>query len=261
MTTEDPPPASLPEIPVVSERRFFAGPQPRWEELRWATAVFREFLRGFRVLHFVGPCVTVFGSARPVEGQPTYEQARVVGKSLAQLGFTVMTGGGPGLMEAANRGAKEAGGVSVGCNIRLPAEQHPNRYLDTWIEFHHFFVRKVMLAKYSYAFVVMPGGFGTLDEAFEAATLVQTGKIKQFPIVFIGTEYWAPIRQMVERQLAAGAVSEADAALLTFTDSVEEAMALIEEAALGRLGLARTPPPLRRRRWLFERAVRRPSSR
>lgn len=251
MDTEPPPPSPSPTRPV-SERRFFAGPQPRFEEFGWAVAVFWEFLRGFRVLHFVGPCVTVFGSARFPDSHPYYEQARSVGRALAETGFTVMTGGGPGLMEAANRGARDAGGRSVGCNIRLPAEQHPNQYLDTWIEFGHFFVRKVMLAKYSYAFVVLPGGFGTLDEAFEAATLVQTGKVRRFPIVFVGTDFWAPVRELVERQVAAGAVDVGDAELLTFTDSIEEAMRLIEGAALGRLGLARTRPRPRRRWWLLE---------
>jgi uncharacterized protein (TIGR00730 family) len=137
-----------------------------------------EFVRGFRALHFVGPCVTVFGSARFKEDHPYYALGREVGRELARAGFTVMTGGGPGIMEAANRGAKEVGGRSVGCNIELPAEQKPNQYLDRFITFHHFFVRKVMLVKYSYAFVALPGGFGTLDEIFETATLVQTGKIR-----------------------------------------------------------------------------------
>ena len=237
----------------VQERRFFAGPQSRLSETAWALGVFGEFFRSFRVLHFIGPCVTVFGSARYSEGHPSYQHARDVGAALARAGFTVMTGGGPGLMEAANRGAREAGGRSVGCNIQLPAEQKPNRYLDVWIELEHFFVRKIMLAKYSYAFVVMPGGFGTLDEAFEAATLVQTGKIRQFPIVFMDTEFWAPLRALINHQVEEGAVTHQDAGLLTFTDSVEEAAALIEDAARSRFGLTTTPPRLRRRWWLLER--------
>src|SRR6266850_6078740 len=149
-----------------------------------------DFLRGFRVLHFVGPCVAVFGSARIKAGSPDYELARKIGAGLSRMGFTVMTGGGPGLMEAANRGAKEAGGRSVGCNILLPTEQTPNSYVDRMVTFRYFFVRKVMLVKYSYAFVVLPGGFGTIDELFEALTLIQTRKILDFPVVLMGVDYW-----------------------------------------------------------------------
>lgn len=236
----------------MQERRFFAGPQSRFVELAWALGVFGELLHAFRVLHFVGPCVTVFGSARYGEGHASYQRAREVGAALAAAGFTVMTGGGPGLMEAANRGAREAGGRSVGCNIQLPLEQKPNAYLDVWIEFQHFFVRKIMLAKYSYAFVVMPGGFGTLDEAFEAATLVQTGKMRQFPIVFMDTEFWAPLRSLIKQQVEQGAVSQLDAELLVFTDSAEEAATLIEQAARLRFGLSYVRPNPRRRWWLFE---------
>lgn len=250
-----------PPSPVVSgrkeqggqERQFFAGPQSRLTELRWALGVFNEFFRAFRVLHFIGPCVTVFGSARFGEGHPIYAQAQEMGAALARAGFTVMTGGGPGLMEASNRGARDAGGRSVGCNIQLPMEQKPNAYLDVWIELKHFFVRKIMLAKYSYAFVVMPGGFGTLDEAFEAATLVQTEKIKRFPIVFIDTAFWAPLRTLIQHQIEAGTVTQQDADLLVFTDSVEEATALIEEAARSRFGLTYAGPHPRRRWWLLER--------
>src|SRR5258706_11253784 len=163
--------------------RFLEGPQRRLAELARAIRIFCEFIRGFRTLHFVGPCVTVFGSARFTEIHPYYRLARLTGAGLARLGFTVMTGGGPGIMEAANRGAKDAGGRSIGCNITLPQEQKPNAYLDKFVEFRYFFVRKVMLVKYSYAFIVMPGGYGTLDEVFETAVLVQTGKIRNFPII------------------------------------------------------------------------------
>ena len=162
------------------EVRFLEGPQNRTSELLRAVRIFCEFMRGFRALHFVGPCVTVFGSARFSESHPYYEMARQCGSGLARAGFTVMTGGGPGIMEAANRGAKEAGGRSIGCNIELPEEQKPNRYLDRWITFRHFFVRKVMLVKYSYAFIALPGGFGTLDEIFEAATLDSNRQDPQF---------------------------------------------------------------------------------
>ena len=167
--------------------RFLEGPQPRGFELWHAVQIFAEFIRGFRALHFVGPCVTVFGSARFAETHRYYAMGRDVGARLARAGFTVMTGGGPGIMEAANRGAREVGGRSLGCNIELPHEQRPNSYLDRWITFRHFFVRKVMLVKYSYAFVALPGGFGTLDEVFETATLIQTGKIQQFPLSPHGT--------------------------------------------------------------------------
>src|SRR5262249_45288353 len=166
--------------------RFLQGPPKRGHELIRAVRIFFEFMRGFRSLHFLGPCVTVFGSARFKDGHPYYELGRTVGAGLARAGFTVMTGGGPGIMEAANRGAKDAGGFSVGCNIELPQEQRPNPYLDRWITFRHFFVRKVMLVKYSYAFVALPGGFGTLDEVFETATLIQTRKIQEFPLVLMG---------------------------------------------------------------------------
>jgi uncharacterized protein (TIGR00730 family) len=153
----------------------------------------RDFIRGFRVLHFVGPCVTVFGSARIKSDSPYYELARKMGAAIAQLGFTVMTGGGPGIMEAANRGAKEAGGRSVGCNIELPHEQKPNLYLDRFVTMHYFFVRKMLLVKYSYAFVILPGGAGTLDEMFEAITLIQTRRMTNFPVVIMGTDYWDEI--------------------------------------------------------------------
>src|SRR6187455_2345489 len=178
---------------VNEERTFLSGPRARLSELKLAIKFFLEFVRGFRALHFVGPCVTVFGSARFKEDHPYYALGREMGKRLAQLGLTVMTGGGPGIMEAANRGAKEAGGCSIGCNIILPHEQHPNPYLDLFVEFPHFFVRKVMLVKYSYAFVALPGGFGTLDEIFEVATLVQTRKIQDFPLVLVGREFWQPL--------------------------------------------------------------------
>jgi len=171
------------------ERYFLEGPHSRRSELLFSIRVFREFIRGFRALHFVGPCVTVFGSARFTEDHPYYAIARSVGRELAKTGFTVMTGGGPGIMEAANRGAREEHGLSVGCNIRLPKEQKPNRYLNTWVTFDHFFVRKVLLFKYSYAFVILPGGFGTADEMFEALTLIQTAKISHFPVIILGKEY------------------------------------------------------------------------
>jgi len=164
-------------VPRPTEKVFYSGPRSRVSELRFAFRIFKQFIRGFRALHFTGPCVTVFGSARFDEGHPYYQLSRKVGRAIADLDFTVMTGGGPGLMEAANRGARDANGRSIGCNIHLPREQQPNPYLDRYVTLEHFFVRKVLLCKYSYAFVIMPGGFGTMDELFEVLTLVQTGKI------------------------------------------------------------------------------------
>lgn len=248
---DDDPPAAPPR--PVSERRFFAGPQSRRSELWWAIRVFWEFIQGFRALHFVGPCVTVFGSARYSEGHPYYELAREVGHRLSHAGFSVMTGGGPGIMEAANRGAREAGGPSIGCNIRLPMEQAPNPYLDKWIEFDHFFARKVMLVKYSYAFVVMPGGFGTLDEAAEAMTLIQTKKIKDFPVIFVGTQFWEPFRQFVRQSLLGQlTVDPEDVDRVLFTDSPQAAVDAIRLAAVDQFNLEYGRPPVRRRWWFGE---------
>ncbi|MEO8377797.1 MAG: TIGR00730 family Rossman fold protein, partial [Candidatus Sumerlaeota bacterium] len=197
----------------------------------------RDFLRGFRVLHFVGPCVTVFGSARIPDNSPHYKLAREMGGAIARLGFTVMTGGGPGIMEAANRGAKEAGGRSVGCNIELPFEQAPNAYLDRCVRLHYFFVRKALLIKYSYAFVVMPGGAGTLDELFEALTLIQTGKIKNFPIVIMGTEYWMEQLAFLQKSARIGMISASELKLVYATDSVEEAIEHIRQRTIEPFGL------------------------
>jgi uncharacterized protein (TIGR00730 family) len=236
------------------ERRFLQGPQARGFELRKAVRIFFELLKGFRALHFVGPCVTVFGSARFKEDHPYYAMARSLGARLVDAGFTVMTGGGPGVMEAANRGAREAGGTSVGCNIELPQEQMPNAYLDHWVTVRHFYVRKVMLVKYSYAFVALPGGFGTMDELFEVATLVQTGKVKDFPIVLMGSDYWKPMLDFLrDRMLGEQTIDPGDLGRLRLTDSPEEAAAWVLDAATQRFGLTYGGrPPLRpRRRWWF----------
>ncbi len=234
------------------ERRFLQGPQSRGSELWRALRIFFEFVGAFRKLHFVGPCVTVFGSARFTEGHRYYELARETGRQLAQAGFTVMTGGGPGLMEAANRGAKEVGGYSVGCGIDLPVPQATNQYLDLALEFKHFFVRKVMLVKYSYAFIALPGGYGTFDEIFEAATLVQTRKIKDFPIVLIGTEYWNALYDLLSTTLVReGTLDQSDMRLLLMTDSPQEAVRSIREVAVGRFGLS-YGPRIKRRWFLWE---------
>ncbi len=212
----------------TKESVFLDGPGRRQFELFFAVRVFWEFIRGFRALHFVGPCVTVFGSARFKEGHTYYEAAREVGKRIAiDLGMTVMTGGGPGVMEAANRGAQEAGGPSVGCNIILPIEQSENPYLDKFVTIRYFFVRKVLLVKYSYAFVIMPGGLGTMDEFFETLTLVQTKKISGFPIVIMGTKFYKPLQEFLKFMADQGTVSLEDLDLVLFTDDPAEATAHI----------------------------------
>ena len=193
------------------------------------------------MLHFVGPCVTVFGSARFKEDHSYYAMARDVGARLTDIGFTVMTGGGPGIMEAANRGAREAGGRSIGCNIILPQEQQANPYLDRVVTFRYFFVRKVMLVKYSYAFIVMPGGVGTMDELFEALTLIQTKKILSFPVVLMGEEYWQPLVDLLKRMVEAGTISASDLDLVMVTDSVDEAMAHVQKHAIEKFGLRKAP--------------------
>jgi uncharacterized protein (TIGR00730 family) len=244
--TELPPRSDLHHI------EFLDGPKSRLSELGRIFRIAGEFLRGFRHLHFVGPCVTVFGSARFKEDHSYYALAREVGQRLARAGATVMTGGGPGIMEAANRGAREAGGYSIGCNIRLPVEQEPNPYLDRWITFRYFFVRKVMLVKYSYAFVVMPGGFGTLDELFEAVTLVQTRKIDSFPVILMGVDYWAPLLAFLRHTLVgAGTISESDLDLLTPTDSPDEVEGIIRRTLAGNKSAIAARP--RRIRLLMER--------
>ena len=229
------------------DRRFLAGPQSRLRELLWALRILCEFIRGFRALHFLGPCVTVFGSARFPETHRYYEMARRVGALLARDGFTVMTGGGPGIMEAANRGAREAGGRSIGCNIELPKEQQPNTYLDRWVTFRHFFVRKVMLVKYSYAFIAMPGGFGTLDEVTEAATLIQTGKISHFPLVLMGVEFWKPLLDFMRGTLIKEGTIGPDEVDFFVTDSPEEAAAHVRRVGMERFGL--TYGPKMKPRW------------
>ncbi|MCB9907182.1 MAG: TIGR00730 family Rossman fold protein [Planctomycetes bacterium] len=213
------------------EREFLGGPLTRLKELGSSLRIFGEFIRGFRRMHFVGPCVTVFGSARFGADDPYYAQAREAGSLLAKAGFTVVTGGGPGIMEAANRGAVEADGFSVGCNIELPHEQRPNPYLNLWIEFRYFFVRKVILVKYSLAFIAFPGGYGTMDEIFETATLIQTGKIQRFPFILIGREYWQPLIRLLIEMKAKGTIADDDTRFLFVTDSVEEAVAHIQRAA------------------------------
>lgn len=237
----------------AEEIRFLHGPQRRGFEFARTARIFTEFIRGFRALHFVGPCVTVFGSARFDENHEYYVLAREVGRELARAGFTVMTGGGPGIMEAANRGAKDVGGRSIGCNIELPMEQAPNPYLDRWVDFRYFFIRKVMLVKYSYAFIVLPGGFGTLDEIFETATLIQTGKIRNFPLVVMGRKFWQPMFDFVTGTLVKrGTINPEDVDRVVITDDPMEAVETIKRVTMRDFGLSYAPA-VKRRRWLGER--------
>jgi uncharacterized protein (TIGR00730 family) len=228
---------------------FLEGPKSRGYELFFAWRVFWQFLRGFRNLHFIGPCVTVFGSARFDEDHEYYHLAREIGKKIAELGMTTMTGGGPGIMEAANRGAFENGGRSVGCNIKLPFEQKANPYVQKSITFEHFFVRKVLLVKYSYAFIIMPGGFGTMDELFETLTLVQTKTITAFPIVLFGKQYFQPMLDMINDMIEEGTISKQDMDLVFITDSTEEAINFIHNYVRTNY----TVKPRKHYWWFFEK--------
>jgi uncharacterized protein (TIGR00730 family) len=216
----------------TEDRRLLEGASPLpsfidtdpWRVLR----IQAEFTEGFDALAAIGPAVSVFGSARVQSRDRMYRAARRLGSGLARRGFAVITGGGPGIMEAANRGAREGGGLSVGCNIELPFEQAMNRYVDLGIEFRYFFVRKTMFVKYAEAFVIFPGGFGTLDELFESLTLIQTGKVIHFPVVLIGTEYWAGLLAWVKAVVQAQRkIGPDDLQLITVTDDVDAACRLI----------------------------------
>jgi uncharacterized protein (TIGR00730 family) len=231
------------------EHVYLEGPKSRGYEFAFAFRVFWEFIRGFRTLHFAGPCITVFGSARFDENHPYYKAAMEFGKQIASLGFTVMTGGGPGIMEAANRGAFEHGGNSIGCNIQLPFEQKPNPYVQKSITFEHFFVRKVILVKYSYAFIIMPGGFGTMDEFFETLTLVQTKTITQFPIVLFGKQFYKELEEYMEYLAIHGTISREDLSLVLITDSIDEAMEYIRKFIRGNYEVK----PRKRLWWLLEK--------
>src|SRR5215471_3928705 len=208
---------TLLERTAIEELSHHADP---WRVLR----ILSEFVEGFDALNEVGPAVTVFGSARTQRDDPYYAAGRALGAALARRGFAVITGGGPGMMEAVNRGCHEAGGLSVGCNIELPREQSLNPYVDLGVEFRYFFVRKNMFVKYAQGFVIFPGGLGTLDELFESLTLAQTGKIEHFPIVLFGTTYWQGLLDwMRDHVLSAGAIAADDLKLMTLTDDPEEA--------------------------------------
>lgn len=225
------------EKPKQKPINYLEGPRSRTDELIFTIKVVFQFIKGFRALHFVGPCITVFGSARFKEDHVYYNTARALSAKIAQLGFTIMTGGGPGIMEAANRGAKDVGGRSVGCNIELPFEQHPNPFLDKWTSIKFFFVRKVLLLKYSYGFVVMPGGFGTMDEFFEALTLIQTGMMKRFPIIIMGSEFHEDLVKYIEDMKTVGTISPDDSHLYLITDDIDEAIQHISKNCIIPFGL------------------------
>jgi len=235
-----------------SEIEFLEGRQSRVREFYFTLKVVWEFVKGFRTLHFVGPCITIFGSARLREGDPDYEQTREISSKIAKLGFTIMTGGGPGIMEAANRGAREVGGRSVGVNIELPFEQHPNPYLDRSIDIRYFFVRKVLLLKYSYGFVIMPGGYGTLDEFFETMTLIQTKKIDKFPVVVMNQAYHTRLMEYIDTMIERGTVSPEDKKLFLYTDSIDEAVEYLHRNTIDPFQLKKESKQWRPFRWLFE---------
>lgn len=237
--------------PIIppKEHVYLDGPKSRGYELAFAWKVLSQFLMGFRCLHFVGPCIAVFGSARFKEGNEYYEKAREFGKRIAQIGFTTMTGGGPGIMEAANRGAFENGGRSVGCNIRLPFEQVGNKYVQTSVTFEHFFVRKTLMIKYSYAFIIMPGGFGTMDEFFETLTLIQTKTLTTFPMVMFGKEFYKDVWEEMQVMAAKGTISKADMDLVLFTDDVNEAIEHITKYIRTNYKIK----PRKKLWWLFEK--------
>jgi hypothetical protein len=237
--------------PIIppKEHVYLEGPKSRGYELKFAWKVFYELVAATRKLYFVGPCITVFGSARFKEDHEYYICAQEFGKRIAEMGFTTLTGGGPGIMEAANRGAFEAGGMSVGCNIKLPFEQVNNKYLHRFMTFEFFFTRKTLLIKYSYAFIIMPGGFGTLDELFETLTLIQTKTITGFPVVMFGRSFYKELMEAIHDMAAKGTISEEDLNLVLLTDDVDEAMAHIRKYIQTNYKIK----PRKRLWWLFEK--------
>jgi uncharacterized protein (TIGR00730 family) len=237
--------------PIIPPKQhvYLDGPKSRSYEIRFVWKVFRELVSAIRTLHFVGPCITVFGSARFKEGHEYYTSACEFGKRIAAIGFTTMTGGGPGLMEAANRGAFDAGGMSVGCNIKLPFEQVENKWLHKSMTFEYFFTRKTMLIKYSYAFIIMPGGFGTMDEFFETLTLIQTKTITGFPVVLYGVEYYKELMEAMHDMAKRGTISEADMDLVLLTDDIDHAIEHIRKYIQTNYKIK----PRRPLWWLFEK--------
>src|SRR5213594_1184995 len=228
------------QIPPDERRTSFTHTDP-WRVLR----IMGEFVEGFDTLSDVRNAVTVFGSARTKAGDPYYEKAVETGRLLAKEGFAIITGGGPGVMEAANRGAQEGNGLSIGCNIELPFEQGTNPYVARAVNFRYFFVRKTMFVKYSTAFIVFPGGYGTMDELFEALTLVQTGKVKQFPVVLFGKKYWGGLADWLkERVVGEGKIAPEDLNLFLLTDDPTEALGWIVDARERRTRAYRAMAPM-----------------
>ena len=222
MSASTPNPVGMFSDTSTSEEQLLTGRDSRTQEFLRVARISREFIDGFRALHFVPPCVTFFGSARFGEGTPEYDAARALAARVAGLGWTVMTGGGPGLMEAANRGAKDVGGRSIGATIDIGREP-ANKYLDQHVPFHYFFARKVVLVKYSAGYVILPGGVGTLDEMFEALTLMQTGRLADFPVILFGRGYWGGLLEWLrDPLLAKGAISPPDLSRLVITDDPED---------------------------------------
>ena len=229
-TTEDK------KLLVRQERAAFKDTDT-WRSLR----ILAEFVEGFDALAQIGPAITVFGSARVKPGDPAYDLAREIGKLLAEEGYAVITGGGPGVMEAANRGCQEGGGLSVGCNIELPHEQDINDYVDLGVQFRYFFARKTMFVKYADGFVIMPGGYGTLDELMEALTLIQTGKIEHFPVILVGSEFFGPFLAWMKATLAGqGMIAPQDLDLIQVTDDPKQVIEIVREAARNRDAAAAT---------------------
>jgi hypothetical protein len=233
---------------------FLEGPQSRWADFRQTIRTVIDFIKGYRVLHFAGPCICIFGSARFKPENKHYKNAEAMAKAIGNLGFTIMTGGGPGIMEAANKGAQSIGAKSVGVNIELPFEQKENPYLDKFVNIKYFFVRKTLLIKYAYGFVVMPGGFGTMDELFEALTLIQTGKIKNFPIIIFDKEYHKSLIALIEDMKHEGTISPEDLDLIIFTDSIDETVSHIKNV-ISRFGLVPTSKRNKPLKWLLESEV------
>lgn len=237
----------------VEEKLLLQGPGSRFRELFRAFKIFSEVIKGFRALHFEGPCITVFGSARTPVGHDHYKLAYEVGKKIAEAKMTVLTGGGPGIMQAANQGAWDAGGRSIGCNILLEHEQVPNPYLHKTITFKYFFVRKLILVKYSYAFVALPGGVGTLDELFEVLTLSQTKKLEEFPIILVGKEFWQPLMTFMEERLERFQyIRKGELSTFHVVDSPEEVMACLDKCVFRRYSVFHHFRP---QRWLLEKRI------
>jgi uncharacterized protein (TIGR00730 family) len=230
---------------------YLEGPQSRINDFRQTIRTVLDFIKGYRTMHFAGPCICIFGSARFKEDNLHYQDARAMGKAIGKLGFTILTGGGPGIMEAANRGARDIGARSVGINIELPFEQKENPYLDKFVNIKYFFVRKTLLIKYAYGFVVMPGGFGTMDELFEAITLIQTGKLSNFPIILFNTIYHKKLIEFIDVMKEEGTISPEDLDLIIWTDSIDEAVAHIKKV-ISQYDLTPTKKKYRPLKWLME---------